>query len=83
DQAAAAERAEKARKALETQVRRLERQVKSPVGGSKGSKPSSPAADGHGRDQVSSTVAEDELIPGQSLIVNDQGLPVHDEEGEE
>ncbi|MFC7845362.1 hypothetical protein [Streptomyces sp. NPDC057382] len=83
DQAAAAERAEKARKALETQVRRLERQVKSPAGGGKGGKPSSPAADGHGRDQVSSPVAEDEPIPGQSLIVNEQGLPVRDGEGDE
>ncbi|MDT9685621.1 hypothetical protein RND61_26670 [Streptomyces sp. TRM76323] len=80
-QAAAAERTEKARKALEGQVRRLERQVKSSPAASsgKGGKSSSPAADGLGREQVSSSVDEDEPIPGQSLIVDDQGKPVQSE----
>ncbi|MET7759524.1 hypothetical protein ABZT27_33200 [Streptomyces sp. NPDC005389] len=76
-QAAAAERTEKARKALETQVRRLERQPKPSSGkGGKSSSAASPADDGHGREQVTAAVAEDEPIPGQSLIVDDHGKPV-------
>ncbi|MEV0875923.1 hypothetical protein AB0I86_32805 [Streptomyces sp. NPDC049950] len=79
-QAAAAERTEKARKTLEGQVRRLERQVKSSPAASSGKGGrSSSAADGLGREQVSSSVDEDEPIPGQSLIVDDQGKPVQSE----
>ncbi|MET9365812.1 hypothetical protein ABZX93_33555 [Streptomyces sp. NPDC006632] len=82
-QADVAERTEKARKTLEGQVRRLERQAKPSPGGGKGGKPSTPAADGHGRDQVSSTVEEDAPIPGQWRIVNDQGQPIQEGEGEQ
>lgn len=75
-QAAAAERTERARKALESQVRRLERQPKPSSGKGGKSAAASPADDGHGREQVTAAVAEDEPIPGQSLIVDDHGKPV-------
>lgn len=78
-QAAAAERTERARKALETQVRRLERQPKPGSGKGGKSAAASPSDDGHGREQVTAAVAEDEPIPGQSLIVDDQGKPVQSE----